>query len=144
MELELIKDRQIETCITLFRSAFNNEVWNENWTFEQAKRRLENILYTPDSLCYKIWDKEKEIGFIFGIVEPLCEQQEYTIREYCISPYEQGNGYGSKALQLLEKTLALKDIHKICLATMKHPQTIHFYEKNGYEPSQYVWLSKKI
>ena len=37
----------LEQCIELYMKVFNRDPWNESWTYETAKERLTDLLYTP-------------------------------------------------------------------------------------------------
>lgn len=144
MRLEQINREEIAICVDIFIAAFNNEVWHEEWSQTSAKKRLCNIMDTPDSLCYFIIRDKQTIGFIFGIIEPLCDKNEYTIREFCITNSIQGNGYGKHALELLRKELKNHNIDSIILQTINNSRTVGFYKKCGYDFSKYVSLSQEI
>lgn len=79
-------------------------------------------------LTYKIIYDDKIAGWLF--VTNLGNGN-YELSNICIDPIYQNKGIGSKALELLEKTI--RDAVKWRLVTVPYSKrNHHFYEKLGY------------
>lgn len=122
----------LEQCITLYSRVFNSEPWNENWTYEAAKSRLSDLLYTPKSLIFALFSHQQLVGFIGGNCKENDKGTTFYLAELCIDNQTQGKGYGSKLLSHLEKELKEKNVQSIYLLTMTGGQAEAFYNKNNY------------
>ncbi len=45
--IEPLEERHLDECAHLLVSTFNAEPWNENWTFDTAKKTLDQTLEAP-------------------------------------------------------------------------------------------------
>lgn len=111
----------LEQCITLYSKVFNSEPWNENWTYEAAKNRLSDLLYTPKSLIFALFSHQQLVGFIGGNCKENDKGTTFYLAELCIDNQIQGKGYGSKLLSHLEKELKEKKVQSI--NKKRHPLT---------------------
>jgi aminoglycoside 6'-N-acetyltransferase I len=122
----------LEQCIELYIKVFNNQPWNESWSYETAKERLTDILHTPKFTGFLLKNNETPIGFIAGNSKKTYQGITFYVAELCISNEIQGKGYGSKLLQFLEKELLKKNVKSIYLLTSNGGFAENFYRKNGY------------
>jgi aminoglycoside 6'-N-acetyltransferase I len=122
----------LEQCIELYIRVFNSEPWNESWTYETTKERLSDLLHTPKSLVFALFDNHKLVGFIGGNCKKNYGGMTFYLAELCIDNEIQGKGYGSKLLKHLEKKLKAMNVQSIYLLTMNGGQAEAFYNKNNY------------
>lgn len=94
--IELIDDLAV-----LFVNAFNKEPWNDNWTIEQAKERLIDIINTPKFCGMASYEDKKLVGFIMGRGEQYYDGIHFQILEFCVDNKMQGKGLGRKILKEL-------------------------------------------
>lgn len=136
--IELIDDLAV-----LFVNAFNKEPWNDNWTIEQAKERLTDIINTPKFCGMASYEDKKLVGFIMGRGEQYYDGIHFQILEFCVDNKMQGKGLGRKILKEFIKTLESKGIYKIFLLTLRNEQTEGFYRKNGLVTDENMCLMYK-
>lgn len=136
--IELIDDLAV-----LFVNAFNKEPWNDNWTIEQAKERLIDIINTPKFCGMASYEDKKLVGFIMGKGEQYYDGIHFQILEFCVDNKMQGKGLGRKILKEFIKTLESKGIYKIFLLTLRNEHTEGFYRKNGLVTDENMCLMYK-
>lgn len=136
--IELIDDLAV-----LFVNAFNKEPWNDNWTIEQAKERLTDIINTQKFCGMASYEDKKLVGFIMGKGEQYYDGIHFQILEFCVDNKMQGKGLGRKILKEFIKTLESKGIYKIFLLTLRNEQTEGFYRKNGLVTDENMCLMYK-
>lgn len=143
--IENFEYNNLDECTNLFISAFNAEPWNDKWSFNTARRRLEDIYMTPNfkGLVYK--KNDKIVGVIMGNYEQWYDGFHYNIKEFFIDSNTQKNGIGSKLLKCLENHLKETSVNFIHLFTAKSDKTEGFYKRNEYEiPEKITMMSKDM
>lgn len=131
----LIKD-DLDSVTKLFVQSFNAPPWNDRWTYELAYKRLLDIIETNRFIGIVAIEEGEILGAILGHLEYWFEGNHYNLREIFVSSKAQGKGVGSKMLKTLEELLKEHDVTEQMLYTLNAPETIAFYEKNGYHKEQ--------
>ncbi|MDN4524612.1 GNAT family N-acetyltransferase [Fictibacillus fluitans] len=128
----LMTNENVNGCVTLYQKVFNREPWNESWTHETAGERLNDLVNTPKFFGFMFYEGEELAGFIAGNSKRTFQGLTYYIAECCVNSENQGKGYGSKMLKLLEEELKGRGVQSIYLLTATDGLAQRFYEKNGY------------
>jgi len=105
MNIEHITVDTIEPCAELFVNVFTLPPWNENWTKQQARERLEFYFNTPNFLGLQYVNKGEDNnikGCFFGNFEPYQDMYLYTLTEMFIHPDAQGRGVGTQLITQLK------------------------------------------
>ncbi|WP_459479261.1 GNAT family N-acetyltransferase [Clostridium saccharoperbutylacetonicum] len=144
-QIFMINKEDILKCSELFVEAFNNEPWNDKWTLETAKKRLNDIYMTPNFVGILYAEDGNVKGAIFGNCEQYYNGIHYNLKELFISNELQGKGIGSELVNALEERLIELDVTKIILVTSKGNGTSKFYLNNNfYEDMDMALMTKDI
>lgn len=140
-----VERNDLKTCITLMINVFNNEPWNDNWTYEGAEKYLLDYIATPGFKGIVADEDNKIKGFIFGFRKRWWQADEFYINEMCVQISEQRNGIGTKLIKYLEDSLVAEGIENITLLTDRGIPAEEFYKKNGFsEIERIIFLHKQI
>lgn len=138
--MEIIEMRKIdlEKYVELFVSVFNTEPWYDSWTEETARIRIKNMMDTNTFIGKALIDNDNIIGMIWGQKEQYFDGIHFQIQEFCVRTNIQGKGYGTVLLDALKTSLKNDNISNIYLITSKGERTEGFYQKKGFQTSDYI------
>ncbi|MFE5307092.1 GNAT family N-acetyltransferase [Isoptericola sp. NPDC056605] len=133
---DLTADR-LEDCARLFVRTFSAPPWHEEWTEADAAQRLGDLLATPRSagVC-AVADDGAVVGFVLGHRERVGPEDHLLVKEMCVAPDRQREGWGSRLLAALEDRLP--DVEHWYLLTMRDGPAAAFYEAHGFRPAQRI------
>lgn len=100
-EIYLFTQQHLDECTFLFVEVFNNQPWNESWTFETAKSLLSQIINTPGFIGLTLQKQGKILGFVIGCCEQRDKSKNFYLKEICVSSNKQRQGIGTKLIQRL-------------------------------------------
>ena len=129
--VELLTEDHLNECAHLLMVTFNAEPWNDNWTFEAAKKKLVWTIEVPGFVGLVSLD-DGVMAFATGYREPDDERDVFYLKTFCVRPDAQGKGVGSKLLGHLKEELGKSGVNTIYLITHKETPAEAFYKKNGY------------
>ncbi|MFY8226345.1 GNAT family N-acetyltransferase [Clostridium perfringens] len=139
------KKEYLNECAELFVKTFSKEPWNEPWDFENAKKRLNDVVLTPGFRGAVLRNDEKIEGVILGNLEQWYDGEHFCVKEFFVDSSSQGKGTGKKLLNALENILMEKEVGVIHFWTMKGSTAEVFYNKRGYEiPKELIMMRKKL
>ena len=143
MEFKLLEENDLIKCTETFIKVFNDEPWNDEWTFTKAQKYLWDFYNTPGFLGILAIENKEVIGFIFGVHRTWWSGNEFYIHEMCVESQSQGKGIGKALLDYLIKSL--ENTTNITLLTDRGIPAEAFYKKNGFkEIERLIFLSKNI
>ena len=135
----------LDELAQLYVETFNAEPWNDEWTFETARKRLYMMLHTDVSFGLCVYREGQMYGAVLGEMEQYYDGLMFEVKEYWVKNEMRGKGIGSKLFAELEKRLRERDVKNIILITAKGDATEHFYHKQGMETApDMVFLSKRV
>ncbi|MBD8032536.1 MULTISPECIES: GNAT family N-acetyltransferase [Solibacillus] len=144
MEFKLMEETDLVKCIETFIKVFNDEPWNDEWTFPKAQKYLLDFYQTPGFLGVIVKENEEVMGFIMGVQRKWWSGDEFYIHEMCVDSERQNRGIGKALLDYLIKSLG-NNISNITLLTDRGIPAEAFYKKNGFEEiERLVFLSKNL
>ena len=144
MEIKLIEQNDLIQCTEMFIKVFNDDPWNDEWTFSKAQKYLLDFYNTPGFLGVLALENKEVIGFIFGVHRTWWSGDEFYIHEMCVESQRQNSGIGKSLLDYLIKSIG-NNISNITLLTDRGIPAEAFYKKNGFrEIERLVFLSKNI
>ena len=144
LEFKLLEENDLIKCTETFIKVFNDEPWNDEWTFPKAQKYLLDFYNAPGFLGVIALDNKEVIGFIFGVQRTWWSGNEFYIHEMCVESQHQNKGIGKSLLDHLIKLLG-NDISNITLLTDRGIPAEDFYKKNGFEEiERLIFLSKNI
>jgi ribosomal protein S18 acetylase RimI-like enzyme len=127
-----IQTSDIESCSTLFAAVFSAPPWNENWTPENARRRLGDCAATPGFIGLLAEDEHGIAAFAFGYLQHYMDEQHYNLLEFCVAPRIQRQGVGHALLAELNTRLSAAGASRVCTLTARDTPAQKFYEKAGF------------
>ena len=129
-----LNDSNFEDIKALFLDVFTRPPWNDDWSDEeQLNQYLKDLMVARTPLVLGLVEDDKLIGMSIGNVRHWYEGTEYYVDELCIRTGEQGKGYGSKFLSLIEEHLEGLGVHTIYLTTDRDVPAYGFYRSRGFK-----------
>jgi aminoglycoside 6'-N-acetyltransferase I len=135
MSNPVFRDLRQEDLIAICKSyveTYKREPWNENWDYEIAKYRIEDMVMNSIALCYGVFIEHEFIGGIFGRRVYFINKKELFIDEFFVDWKFQLKGYGTQLLKFATNDLYNKGFSKIILNAEKRYPSYMFYERNGF------------
>jgi aminoglycoside 6'-N-acetyltransferase I len=122
----------LDECASLAVATFNAEPWNNEWTFDTAKRELAWTMGVPGFAGLVSLDGGM-VAFATGYRELDDRREVFFLRTLCVGPEAQGTGVGSRLLGHLEEHLGKIGVNATYLVTRKGIPAERFYTKHGYK-----------
>lgn len=145
LRYEEMTDTHLDELAQLYVDTFNAEPWNDEWTFETARKRLQQLLHSEDSFGLCVYQGGQICGAVLGVMEQYFDGPMYNLHEYWVKNEMRGKGIGTKLFAEMERRLLLRGVKNIILITAKGDATEHFYHKQGMETDpDMVFMSKRI
>ncbi len=137
-----LEQNEISMCADTLIKAFKEEPWNEEWTFEQAYTRLDELMSARVSRGYIVLDSEEKVvvGMVIGRIMTYMSKKELWLDEVSIHPNYQRKGIGTRMLEYVRGELKEEpeEISYIVLTTVRGYSSVSFYEKNGFETDENI------
>lgn len=144
MEIRRMVESDIDNLAPIMLEVFNNEIWNNNWSFSRAKAYLLDFYNNKKFLGFTALDNKKIVGGIFGYEKVWWDNDEIFIEEFFISPRYQGKSIGSMLLMEVEKYAKARNIGAICLLTNKNSKAYDFYAKKDFTLDKEIVCMHKV
>ena len=140
MDYRIMKQNDIENCALTLMKAFKEEPWNENWTYEQAYARIDEIMSAGVSRGYVIYDGDTVVSMLCGRIMTYLEFKELWVDEFSVHPDYQRQGIGTKMMEFVRAQLKeeTEKISYIVLNIEKGYPSVKFYEANGFKADESV------
>jgi len=136
--IRVINETDIPSCAKALIETFKEEPWNENWTYEEAYTRIDELMASRMSRGFVIVDNDKVVGMCIGRIMTYTGFKELWIDEFSVHPTYQGQRLGSKLLEFTKEALTEEKVGNMCLTTSKGYPAVKFYEQNGFTLSETV------
>ena len=124
-----------EKCAYELMEAFKEEPWNDNWTFQQAYTRIDEMMSARVSRGYVAYDGDRVVSMLCGRIMTYLDFKELWIDEFSVHPSYQRQGVGSKMMNFIREELKKENekISFLALNTEKGYPSVKFYESNGFK-----------
>lgn len=122
--------------------AFREEE-DEKWEYEDAKMRIEQLVFVLGSYCIMIIKNDEIIGFALGFFKQFDTVKIYYLEEILIGKKFRNHGYGTMLLKKLEQDLKSSGCNKITLLTTHSDEHRRFYERLGFVDNDFLRPLKK-
>jgi len=144
-----IDQKDIGNCAKTLMKAFKESPWNEEWTYEQACTRLDELMSARVSRGYVAYDTDNDVvvAMSIGRIMTYLSFKEIWVDEFSVSPDYQRMGVGSTLIDYVREELKKEEdpISYIVLTTEKGAPSVEFYEKNGIHSEERVlFMSGKV
>lgn len=139
---ELILE-DLDTVINKYIMYHNGE--GGKWTYDLAKRSLEQTFLTPDYYGIGLYDESEMVGLAMGCFKQYDDLLLYYLDEILVFKEYQNKGLGTKILQELELLVKERGAEKIDLSTTYEENHQRFYSRLGFKKSNFlIPMFKKI
>ncbi|MWV41382.1 GNAT family N-acetyltransferase [Natrialba sp. INN-245] len=129
----------------LYRDAFNEPPWDDEWTLETARTRLSQLLETPGARGYAARLEDDLAGLVVGTEEWWDDGSKFYVRELCVDPAHQRRGVATALMDHLAEALRRAGVDSIYLLTLRDTPAHAFYEKRGFDlDDRTVLLSRRL
>ena len=129
----VLDDSLLSRAAALFREAFAGEPWNDDWSDEaQLLEYIKDISMSRNALNYGIMIDGELAAAALGSVRHWWEGTNYNIEEFFIAPNLQGQGLGTRFMELIEEDIKKRGLAGIFLQTDSDKPAYRFYKKNGF------------
>jgi aminoglycoside 6'-N-acetyltransferase I len=145
-EIVLLDESYLDAVAELFAGAFKGEPWNDDWSDTvQLKAYINDVSGDFKGLNYGLKIDGKLAAISLGTIRNWWEGTNYNIEEFCVDPELQGQGIGSRFMELIEDDIRAKGLSGIFLQTDSDKPSYRFYLKNGYkELGRHVSFYKSV
>lgn len=145
LHYEEMTETHLDELAQLYVETFNADPWNDEWTFETARKRLYMMLHTDVSFGLCVYREGQMCGAVLGAMEQFYDGLMFEVKEYWVKNELRGKGIGSKLFAEMERRLRERGVKNIILLTAKGDATEHFYHKQGMgtDPDM-VFMTKRI
>jgi len=138
------EESDLEPCARILMSVYNNETWQNCWSFEKAKEYLKEITDFKKFIGFTLLVDDEVKGAILGREKTWWNKNEIFVEELFVSPEQQGNGYGTALLNTVEDYIKEKGLAGLTLITNRYTQAPGFYRKNGFCDGEHVLFMYKV
>ncbi|MBN2066910.1 MAG: GNAT family N-acetyltransferase [Candidatus Diapherotrites archaeon] len=129
-------------CARILIEEFSKQ--GEQWNKESAAARLSELLDDNPGLCFCLELEGEIIGLLF------CEKFSYVkgtylwLSEFAITSEHQGEGHGLEALKFIDELAKKKGFNVLILAANEKEKAFSFYQKFGFEATNYRFMEKDV
>lgn len=135
-EFKELTIEELDIVINKYINYYNDE--GGQWTYNLAKKRLEQIFLTPYFYGIGLYNGFELLGFVIGWFKHFDDLQLFYVEEILVFKEYQNKGLGSKMLQELESLVKKQGAQKIDLSTTYEDVHQRFYSRLGYEKSNFL------
>ena len=141
-----LDETYIDKMAELYREAFGRDPWNDDWSDDiQLKKYIRDISCSYNSLNYGLFSGDTLIAVSIGQIRHWWEGTNYNIDEFCVSLKLQGQGIGSRFMEMIEEDIKKRGLSGIFLQTDIDKPSYKFYRKNGFTDLEaHVSLYKRL
>lgn len=137
-----LEKEDIPSLAIIMSSSFKLPPWNETWSIEECKKRIEDIYSFKTHLSYVLKNEDRFLGLFNGYYLPYMKQNELTIVDFFVDKTFEYDHLGSTFYKMIEEKLQSKKIDKITLSTTGSLDK--FYSSVGFDLSKSYLMEKKI
>jgi len=141
-----LNDSYLAEMAELYKISFKGEPWNDDWSDPvQLGEYIREISGGYNAWNYGLISDGRLIAMSIGMIRHWWEGTNYNIEEFCVAPDLQGQGTGSRFMELIEKDIRAKGLCGIFLQTDSDKPSYRFYKKNGFkELDRHVSFYKSV
>lgn len=141
---EEMAETHLDELATLYVETFNAAPWNDERTFETARKRLQQMFHTEDSFGLCVYRDGRMCGAVLGAMEQYFDCVMFNVKEFWVKNEMRGQGIGTGLFAEMERRLSERNVKQMILFTAKGDATEHFYHKQGMvSDSDMVFMTKR-
>lgn len=131
MHYRIMEVADIDLVMPLYIDYYNAQ--GDDWTPEIVRRRIWQVLGSPDSLCLLALEGESVVGFAMGRFEQFYDLVAYNLVEILIAGPCQNRGLGTQLMQELERRVKASGASLVQLMAVSDEAHDRFYGRLGYQ-----------
>lgn len=131
MHYRTMEAADIDLVTPLYIDYYNAQ--GDEWTPETVRRRIWQVLGSPDSLCLLALEGDTVVGFAMGRFEQFYDLVAYNLVEIIIAGSYQNRGLGTELMRELERQVKSAGGSLIQLMAVNDDAHDRFYGRLGYQ-----------
>ncbi|MCK9151386.1 GNAT family N-acetyltransferase [Methanobacterium alcaliphilum] len=124
--------KDFDECARLYKKVFSAGPWYDEWTLTQTRKYLNELIKNPAFTGFVIRYNYKIVGVCLGHGRSWWMGNEFIVDEFFVEKRMQGNGIGTKLMNVLSGYLSKKGYTRLMLLTNKGIPAENFYLKHGF------------
>lgn len=138
----IMTEADIASVVPMYMEYYNAQ--GDEWTEESVRRRIWQVLGSPDSYCLMAEDRDNVFGFAMGRFERFYDLTAYNLVEIVIAGQFQNQGLGTAFMQELEYRVKARGAAMVQLMAVNDDLHNHFYGKLNYYDATNLALKAKF
>ncbi len=127
------KKADLDDITSLFIKVFSSYPWYDNWSsFNQVQHYIQELIENPVFKGFVAFEDKKLAAVCLGHRRSFWMGKELFVDEFFVENERQGNGIGSKILEIITDNLVQEGYSRLTLLTNKGIPAEYFYFKNGF------------
>ena len=122
----------LDDMARVYMACFNEPPWNDNWSFEAARDRLEAILETRHFRGAIAIADGGVVGLLVGQRERWVDAFQFYLQEMCVLPRKQRGGIGRALVTHITEQLKREGTERAFLLTAPDSAAANFYASLGF------------
>ena len=142
MNYRVMEAADIDLVTPLYIDYYNSQ--GDGWTPETVRRRIWQVLGSPDSYCLLAMEGETVVGFAMGRFEQFYDLAAYNLVEILIAGEHQGRGLGTALMGELERRVKELGAAMVQLMAVNDDAHERFYGRLGYKDASNLTLKARF
>ena len=142
MNYRVMEAADIDLVTPLYIDYYNSQ--GDAWTPETVRRRIWQVLGSPDSYCLLATEEDTIVGFAMGRFEQFYDLAAYNLVEIIIAGAHQGRGRGTALMKELERRVKELGAAMVQLMAVNDDAHERFYGRLGYKDASNLTLKARF
>lgn len=142
MHYRTMEAADIDLVTPLYIDYYNAQ--GDEWTPEIVRRRIWQVLGSPDSFCLLALEEETAVGFAMGRFEQFYDLVAYNLVEIIIAGPCQSRGLGTELMRELERQVKAAGASLVQFMAVNDDAHDRFYGRLGYKNTTNLTLKGRF
>ena len=144
MKIARVGKGNVDAIAGLLKKEFLKPPYNETWILSKLIERVEEVFRDNRLYCFVALEDGKVRGVVLASTFVFRDGPRCFVEEFVIDSGKQDKGTGTKLLKRLEGECRKAKIKTLWLTANQKSRAHDFYTKNGFNPSDYRLMEKRI